>query len=277
MSYTSTVVNTARDYYNSEGADRFYAQVWGGEDIHIGLYDSQDDDIFSASHRTVVKMASLLEPTAKDTVLDIGAGYGGAARYLAKSAGCHVTCLNLSEVQNERNRQLNQDQGVADKITVIDGNFEEIPADADAFSAVWSQDAILHSGNRQTVIEEVARVLQADGDFIFTDIMQRENCPEGVLDPVLARIHLDSLGSLSFYRQVAAANGMAEIQFVDLTNQLVNHYSAVLAAVNRRQDEVVEACGREYIKRMKVGLQHWIEAGQQQHLQWGILHFRKTT
>lgn len=275
MSYTSTVVNTARDYYNSAGADRFYAQVWGGEDIHIGLYDAPDDDIFTASHRTVVKMASLLNPSAADNVLDIGAGYGGAARYLAKSVGCHLTCLNLSEVQNDRNRQLNQEQGVADKITVVDGNFEAIAAAANSFSAVWSQDAILHSGNRQQVIAEVARVLKSGGDFIFTDIMQQDNCPEGVLEPVLARIHLDSLGSVDFYRQVGSANGLSELQFVDLTFQLVNHYSAVLAAVNQRQDEVIEACGREYIERMKVGLQHWIDAGQKQHLQWGILHFRK--
>jgi sarcosine/dimethylglycine N-methyltransferase len=275
-SYTSSVVNTARDYYNSEGADRFYAQVWGGEDIHIGLYEGDMDDIFAASQRTVVKMASLLDLNADQTVLDVGAGYGGAARYLAKTIGCQVTCLNLSEVQNERNRQLNREQGLTDKITVVDGNFEEIPSEDEAFSVVWSQDAILHSGNRTQVIQEVARVLQSGGDFIFTDIMQQDDCPDGVLAPVLARIHLDSLGSLGFYREVTAAARFKEVQFVDLTHQLVNHYSAVLAAVNQRQDEVIVSCGKDYIERMKVGLQHWINAGKQGYLQWGILHFRKS-
>ena len=273
--YASTVVNTARDYYNSEGADRFYAEVWGGEDIHIGLYESQNDDIFTASHRTVVKIASLLDLTVQDRVLDIGSGYGGAARYLAKTIGCHVTCLNLSEVQNERNRQLNQAQGVTDKITVMDGNFEDIPAEANSCSVVWSQDAILHSGNRRLVVQEVARVLQTGGHFAFTDIMQQDDCPAGVLAPVLDRIHLDSLGSLSFYRQAATQAGLEEVRFVDLTHQLVNHYSAVLAEVNRRYDEVILTCGQDYIDRMKVGLQHWIDAGQQKYLQWGILQFRK--
>ena len=28
---------TAATYYNSDDADQFYAHVWGGEDIHIGL------------------------------------------------------------------------------------------------------------------------------------------------------------------------------------------------------------------------------------------------
>ncbi|MDH5777270.1 MAG: SAM-dependent methyltransferase, partial [Gammaproteobacteria bacterium] len=36
----SEAVATARDYYNSEDADNFYNIIWGGEDIHIGLYES---------------------------------------------------------------------------------------------------------------------------------------------------------------------------------------------------------------------------------------------
>jgi len=41
----SDVVRTARDYYNSGDADRFYFRIWGGEDIHIGLYESRNEDI----------------------------------------------------------------------------------------------------------------------------------------------------------------------------------------------------------------------------------------
>ena len=33
------VVEKAREYYNSDDADKFYYDVWGGEDIHIGLYE----------------------------------------------------------------------------------------------------------------------------------------------------------------------------------------------------------------------------------------------
>ena len=35
----SEAVSIARDYYNSDDADNFYAIIWGGEDIHIGLQD----------------------------------------------------------------------------------------------------------------------------------------------------------------------------------------------------------------------------------------------
>ena len=35
-------VDIARDYYNSDDADHFYFHVWGGEDIHVGLYAHDD-------------------------------------------------------------------------------------------------------------------------------------------------------------------------------------------------------------------------------------------
>ena len=75
MATEQTATKTARDYYNSEDADLFYAQVWGGEDIHIGLYQQPDESIFDASRRTVEHMASRpRRPGAQTRVLDIGRG-----------------------------------------------------------------------------------------------------------------------------------------------------------------------------------------------------------
>jgi len=106
MSEYDSVTRTAQDYYNSADADRFYYEIWGGEDIHVGLYESPDEPIRDASRKTVARMADLLEPVEPtDRIIDVGAGYGGAARYLVDRFGCHVACLNLSEVQNEPARR----------------------------------------------------------------------------------------------------------------------------------------------------------------------------
>ena len=271
----SETVETARTYYNSDDADNFYATIWGGEDIHIGLYEKESDTIFEASHRTVAKIASLLKLTPSTKVLDVGAGYGGTARYLSKTTGCHVTCLNLSEIQNQRNRQMNQKQNLVDKIEVLDGDFENIPSLNQNYEVVVSQDAILHSGNRRKVLEEVARVIKPGGDFLFTDPMQKDGCPPGVLQPVLERIHLDSMGSIDFYSQTAAQLGFEKVQIIEMTQQLINHYSRVLQELESREQEISQVCSQDYIDRMKKGLNHWIEKGSQGYLAWGILHFRK--
>jgi sarcosine/dimethylglycine N-methyltransferase len=272
----SSVVKTAQDYYNSDDADNFYFHVWGGEDIHVGLYEHAGQDIATASERTVATMADKLVSLSADSkILDVGAGYGGAARWLARRHGCHVTCLNLSEAQNQRNRDLSAEQGLAERIDVIDGSFEDIPAPDGSFDIAWSQDAILHSGQRARVLDEVDRVLKPGGQFIFTDPMQADGCPAGVLTPVLDRIHLDTLGSFAFYREQAKRLGWEEVSVTDLTHQLVNHYTRVREELEQRREALAGKVSADYMTRMIQGLGHWIEAGQKGYLAWGIMHFRK--
>ena len=269
------VVEKARVYYNSDDADRFYFHVWGGEDIHVGIYATPEEKIRDASRRTVERITERLSPSGDWKILDIGAGYGGAARYLAETFGCFVECLNLSEIQNQRNRDMNQDAGLTNLISVTDGSFEELPFADATYDAIWSQDAILHSGNREKVLAEVSRVMKPGGTFIFTDPMQSPDCPPGVLQPVLDRIHLATMGSVPFYKQAAADVGLEFLDFEDLTEQLVRHYSRVLEETKVRYEEITGYCSAEYIDRMQAGLSRWIEAGENEYLNWGILRFKK--
>jgi sarcosine/dimethylglycine N-methyltransferase len=272
----SEVVDVARNYYNSDDADNFYFQVWGGEDIHIGLYEDKEEPISIASERTVAAMVDQIRQSIVGArVVDLGAGYGGSARWLAKNLSCRVSCVNLSEVQNERNRAMNREARLDERIDVFDASFEQVPLADAAFDVVWSQDSFLHSGDRPQVIREVDRVLRPGGEFIFTDPMQADDCPSGSLQPVLDRLQLDSLASPGFYRSQAKQRGWQEIAFNDLTDQLVEHYTRVRQELAVRRDELLESVSGEYIDRMITGLGHWIDAGDAGLLCWGIFHFRK--
>ncbi len=271
------VVQTARNYYNSTDADNFYYTIWGGEDIHIGTYTSEDDTIFEASRRTVENMAGHCSLNEDCYVLDVGAGYGGAARYIAKTYGCRVVALNLSETENERNREMSRDQGLDHLIEVVDGSFEDVPFPDDTFDVVWSQDAMLHSGDREKVIREVGRVLRHGGEFVFTDPMKSDDCPKDVLQPILDRINLSTLGSPAFYRVTCRNHGFAEEAFQDYSHQLPTHYARVLRELEEKEGELQHNVSEKYISNMKKGLKHWVNGGKKGHLAWGIFHFRKRT
>ena len=270
----SSAVNTARDYYNSDDADNFYFHIWGGEDIHVGLYQSPTEEIAPASVRTVATMASKGQFTKNTHVLDVGAGYGGAARYLARTYGCRVTCLNLSEVENDRNRQHNREQGLDHLIDVVDGSFEDLPFDDNQFHIIWSQDAMLHSGDRVRVLQEVSRVMKPGGEFIFTDPMAADNADKKGLKPILDRLHLESMGSPSFYRRELNRLGMDTVEFDDRTPQLATHYGRVLEETERREADISKHVSQEYLARMKAGLRHWVDGGRAGNLAWGIFHVR---
>jgi sarcosine/dimethylglycine N-methyltransferase len=271
------VAEVAQAYYDSKEADEFYFHIWGGEDIHIGLYHEPTDPIFEASRRTVAAMADAITMPLDGTrrVLDLGAGFGGPARYLAKRFGCRVTCLNISEVENARNRKASRSQGIDHLIDVRHGSFEDIPEADSSIDIVWSQDAILHSGHRERVISEVARVLKPGGELIFTDPMQVDNCPPKVLQKVYDRIHLDSLASVGFYRETALRHGLLEVAIKSMPHQLRTHYAAVRAQLEARYEEMIKIASRDYVDRMLLGLQHWVDAADNGYLNWGFLHFKK--
>lgn len=269
------IAQTAKNYYDSEDADNFYFNIWGGEDIHVGWYQSDSEPILDASHRTVRKMAERLPKIDESTrILDIGAGYGGSARYLASNYGSPVDCLNISEKENEKNEKKNKEQGLDHLIDVQQGNFEDLPYEDNSYDIVWCQDSILHSGNKELVFKEVARVLKPGGHFIFTDPMQADDCPEGVLGPVLKRIHLDSMGSVEKYRKMANDLGMDEIETIEQAELLPKHYGRVLEELKKNEDMLQGKVSQEYIDHMKEGLGHWVEKGNNGYLNWGILHFK---
>jgi len=271
----SEAVKSAREYYDGTQTDRLYATIWGGEHIHYGIYSQPDEPIHDASRRTVETIAQSLAKIGSDSrVIDLGAGYGGAARYLAKTYGCSVCCLNLSAVQNQRNSQLNEEQNLSRLVEVTQGSFEEIPYADNSFDIVWSQDAILHSGDRRGLFQEIKRVLKSGGEFIFTDPMQSETCPPGLLQPAFDRLGIRDMGSLSFYRQTAKELGFEELQFIDLSENVPKHYRRFGEEVRKRYDEVVQITSPEFAEKTLNSIEPWIERYEQGYMQWGILHFR---
>ncbi len=277
MTDSEAAKEIARAYYDSPDADAFYAAIWGGEDIHIGVYDEPDLSIREASRRTVLHMAEKLSGLNSGArVLDIGAGYGGAARTLAGLADVRVTCVNLSSVENERNRALTAEQGLSERVRIVEASFDDIPEPDASFDIVWSQDAILHAPDRARVLSEVARVLKSGGEFIFTDPMQADDLDDtNALRSIYERIHLADLASFKFYRSELARLGLEEISVEPMVRHMRIHYAKVREELLARQAELKGRISEDYVARMLQGLQHWVDGADAGRLDWGVLQFRR--
>ena len=279
VSVASNISSRARavseDYYNSDDADAFYSTIWGGEDLHLGIYNDTKN-VKEAGFATVNLMASKLPTLGSDTsVLDLGSGYGGSARRLATHFGCTVTGLNLSETQNDRAMHMNAKAGLNELIEIIHGNFEDIPAADESYDVVWSQDSFLHSDARDLVLAETFRVLKPGGRLLFTDPLQSANCSDDALKAIYARLFLSSLGSYEYYNKVAKLVGFSPVEVIDLSPQLAMHYSRILEELITNRDLVEEGASKEYVERMICGLGDWIDGGNSGNLEWGIMHFQK--
>lgn len=277
MAAVGGVTEEAETYYDSDDADNFYSAVWGGEDIHVGCYEDTRD-IAAASIATVERMAGTLSRLDdRSVVVDLGAGYGGSARRLAGSRGCSVHCVNISQTQNDTNRTKNRNEGLDRLVSVIHASFDDVPIPGESADVVWSQDAFLHAPNRHKVIEEAFRLLKPGGELVFTDPMQAEDVPAGVLQPVYDRLNLQDLGSMRFYREVAQAVGFEVVDQIDLVHNLRTHYDRVREDLESRRTELEQKSSAQYLDKMVVGLHNWVNAADNGHLAWGIQRFRKPT
>ena len=270
----SKAVAKARDYYDSDNMLNFHNLIYG-EHIHIGIYQTGNESIADANLQTLEAISALLKLNPSSRILDIGSGYGGAARYLARKISCHVDCLNLSTAQNKISRKLNQQQGIDTLIQVFDGSFQEIPTPSDTYDTVLSQDALLYSSDRPQVFQEVSRVLQKTGQFLLTDVMLRDSCPAKVCEKTLEIVDLKSLASVETYRAIAKEIGFDEIQVIEMPEQVTQQYQKTLDSMQLNFDKLLKVCDREFLEYQRVRLSNWIATGNQGYLNWGILHFCK--
>lgn len=274
MPYTESE-RVAQAAYDSPDAGTFYSQIWGGDDIHLGMYASQDEPIADASHRTMRHMIDKIAQDSVDYVVDLGSGYCGAARFLHRHLDANVLAVNLSGEQNVRARQLNQRDGLHGPITVVDASYNEVPADDGVADLVWSQDAFLHATDRKQPLAEAARVLKPGGEFLFTDPMAADGVNAADLSGVLERLNLSSLASPGEYRKLAAEVGLEVVEFEDLTQYLPQHYGRVLEETQANAEQLLKTASQQYLDGMMKGLQHWVDAGNRGLLSWGIFHLRK--
>ena len=118
-------------------------------------------------------------------------------------------------------------------------------------------------------------MLSAEGQVIFTDPMQADDCPDGVLQPILDRIQLSTLASFAFYRDEFGKRDFRAENIDAQTGQLRTHYARVRSTLQDKYDEAVGLSGKEYVDNMLKGLQHWVDGADRGYLAWGIMDFRR--
>ncbi|QES40087.1 SAM-dependent methyltransferase [Streptomyces venezuelae] len=268
---------STRRYYETGDVDAFYDAVWGGEDIHIGLYAHEREAIADASRRTVrhvgEQVADLLGPDA--AVLDLGSGYGGSARALAERFGCRVKAVDLSEEHNRRHREANARRGLDDLIEVVSGSLNRLPYEAHRFDVVWSLEVLCHVADREGALSEAVRVLKPGGALIFSDIMAAEDASARDLRPALSRLGVRNLATPSFYRDRLSALGL-EPRFEDRTEDLATHYARLHEEVRHRSEELRGVISAAYVDGLLANLPLWADITRRGLLRWGIFHARRT-
>ena len=117
------------------------------------------------------ELARLLDAQSGDHVLDIGAGIGGPARWLAATFGCRVTGIDLTPEFCTAARRLVEATGLAGKVTILEGDATHLPFDDATFDRAWSQNVIMNIADKARFYAEAFRVLRPGGVLALANVV----------------------------------------------------------------------------------------------------------
>ncbi|HZC35057.1 MAG TPA: methyltransferase domain-containing protein, partial [Chthoniobacterales bacterium] len=169
------ILDGVRDHYRATGlTERLKTALtaFGPEDQLLTPQQLAALDHFHTRGLTAtVELAKLAGITANMSVLDVGSGVGGPARFLAATYGCRVTGLDLSEPFVDAARYLTERTGQGGQVSFETGSALELPFDDGRFDVVLLQHVAMNISDRARLYREICRVLRSAGRFATFDVV----------------------------------------------------------------------------------------------------------
>jgi sarcosine/dimethylglycine N-methyltransferase len=129
------------------------------------------DQFHTRGLAATAELAALAGITAPTSVLDVGAGIGGPARFLAAAHGCRVTGVDISEAFVTAARYLTERTGQSGQVSFETGSALELPFDDGVFEVALLQHVAMNIADRAGLYREIRRVLKPGGRFATFDVV----------------------------------------------------------------------------------------------------------
>ena len=152
-------------------------------------------------------------------VLDVCAGLGGPARFLASRRGCQVVALELNPGRAVGAARLTALVGLSHQVRVVRADAVRMPFGPGRFDACVSQEALLHIEDKAAVLREMHRLLAPGGRVAFTDWVARPALGDGERRRLREWMAAATLQTLEGYRRALGAAGFGSVTVEDLADE----------------------------------------------------------
>jgi SAM-dependent methyltransferase len=168
-------IEAAREHYRTTGlTDRLRTAlaVFGPEEQRLTPQQLGTLDQFhTRGLAATAELAKLAGIAAEMSVVDIGSGIGGPARFLAVTCGCRVTGIDLSASFVDTARYLTARAGLSGAVSFEAGSALDLPFGDGRFDAALLQHVAMNIHDRSRLYREIRRVLKDGGKFATFDVV----------------------------------------------------------------------------------------------------------
>jgi SAM-dependent methyltransferase len=148
-------------------------QAMGRERDHIRPDDLAAIDEFHIGGQAATEhLAPQLALKLGMSLLDLGSGLGGAARFFARQYGCRVTGIDLTAEYVSVASRLTELVGLNDKAEFRVGSALNLPFSQERFDRATLLHVGMNIPDKDRLCREVHRVLQPGGLFAIYDVMR---------------------------------------------------------------------------------------------------------
>lgn len=132
-------------------------------------FDSPETPLEDASVAKLDRICRKLDLSATDSVVEIGAGWGGFAIHAAQHYGCHVTTTTISQQQYDYAKQAIHDAGLDDRITLLFKDYRDVEGSFDKLVSIEMIEAVGHEYH-DTYFRKCCELLRPDGRMLLQAI-----------------------------------------------------------------------------------------------------------
>ncbi len=166
------------------------------------------DEFHVGGRAATAELAAQLQLSPGLSVLDIGCGLGGTARFLAVAHGCDVTGIDITAEYVETGNILNAKLGLQERISLRCASALELPFPPARFDRATMLHVGMNIPDKAALFTQIARVLKPGGVLAVYDVMRLGDGPLTYPVPWAADEATSFLDTPAGYRGALAAAGM---------------------------------------------------------------------
>ena len=151
----------------------------GLDPMNLEVEDLAPIDQLHGGELAVTKsLAARVEIAADMTVLDAGCGIAGPARYLAKTFGCRVIAIDMSERFISAAIRLNEFFGLSEQVICRVGDISSTGLEDNTVDIIWCQAVLMNIADKAAAFNEMYRVLRPSGSALIQAVTKGDGHPD---------------------------------------------------------------------------------------------------
>lgn len=133
------------------------------------IYPNENASLEQASIHKMSHICQRLQLSEQDHLLEIGTGWGGMAIYAAKTTGCRVTSVTISQAQFNYATDWVKREGLEHRVSILLQDYRLIEGQFDKLVSIEMIEAVGHEFY-STYFKQCSRLLKKDGLMLIQAI-----------------------------------------------------------------------------------------------------------